>query len=298
MRDDEALKFARRVGRHTEWLSEAQIADLYRNRFTDARSQRSRLEELEDEAKAALARRPWLVLTLVPDEPGAFAVSRVAIDSLYKWWFDRERVDLIPNIPVCGTDAPTIGPRQLVLAGRDATSVPIGYRAAFHSDGSCVVAHELDGPASGNPSLYLDHLVGHVVEGIELSVGFAIELAGAGGLALVQAALHFPERQGLPIHAWDPSWANSTRLQRTPERVSTAHTLDLDAIADSRAELVAAAAVVAGHLAQHFGEGDALYLAPDGTVRIQQFSAKDRDHHVLPRARRHGIPTSDDVAIA
>lgn len=292
MSDQEAMKFARRVGRHTEWLSEAQVADLYWNRFAEARSQHARVQDVSNEARNDLRRRGWLVVALVPDESGHFPVDRSSPATIDRWWKSRERLGLLPHVPVYGTGAPRIGPRQVVVEGTDATGVPIGLYLSLHSEGSAVAAFELDAPGGGDPGLYLDHLVAHVIDALDTVAGFAIELAGCGGFALVQTSLHYPEQPGLSIHAWDPSWANPVQLARTPEHVEDLHTIDLDAVADSPTEKVAAAAVVTAGLAQHFGEPDARYLAPDGTVRVNEFPARDRDHNVIPRARQLGVPTS------
>lgn len=156
-------------------------------------------------------------------------------------------MDLFPNVPSYAVDAPSIGPQQVLLVGRDATNVPTGYRCAFHADGTTVVARQVEGPPGGNPTVYFDHLVAHVLEAVEISVGFAVELAGGGGLGLVRAELHMPEKPNLPIHAHDPSWSESAaRLPASPTRVSVTHTIDIDASTDSSVELVAAGAVVAG----------------------------------------------------
>ena len=76
--------------------------------------------------------------------------------------------------------------------------------------------------------------------------------------------LHFPGYLDAPNAARDPSWVQRPpRLPRLPTQVTVTHTIDLDAIADNMAEAVAAAAIVAGAIAQHFGEADARYLTPD-----------------------------------
>ena len=70
------------------------------------------------------------------------------------------------------------------------------------------------------------------------------------------------------------------------------HTVDIDAIHASKAELVAATALVAGHLAQFFGEPDAKYLTPAGEVRVGYYSAQEMNR-IRPLLTAVGIPIVD-----
>lgn len=105
MSDTEALKYARRVGRHTDWLSEAQVADLYRERFAGGREVAARLEMLDEDAQSALLRRRWLMISTVPDEPGDFAIDTTAKGRLEQWWFQRTHLRLNPHVR--GVESPT-----------------------------------------------------------------------------------------------------------------------------------------------------------------------------------------------
>lgn len=183
------------------------------------------------------------------------------------------------------------------MEGRDATSVPIGARFAFHADGSSHFAFEIDGPASGNPAFFLDHAVEHVVEALDAAAEFASVHASTGGLAQVRVCFAAPEAPGLPVHCHDPSWS-PTRLQPTPVEVRTEHTIDLEAVLASRAGLFETAGVVAAGLGQHFGVADGRYISPSGVVRVQQFDAPSRDRHVRPFCAEHGIPIDESLAPA
>lgn len=66
---DGRLRFPRRDGTTRRWLAEAEIADLYRDRFRQADDAVSRLTRIIDEALPALAedaQQPRVVLSLVP----------------------------------------------------------------------------------------------------------------------------------------------------------------------------------------------------------------------------------------
>ncbi len=289
MNDNESLKYARRVGRHTEWLSEAQVADLYRERFTGGLDIALRQDVVESEASAALLRRRWLAITTVPEEPGDFAVDGTAKARLEEWWFRREHVRLNPHVPGAGVSDVVIGPRRVVLEGRDATSAPSGNRLAFHYDGSTHLAFEIDGPTSGNPTLFLDHAVALIIECLATAAEFTSLHAATSGLAQVRVRFLAPETPDLPVHCYDPSWS-PVRLQPTAQVVMSEHTIDLDAVVASRAGLFEGAGIVAAGLAQHFGIADGRYVSASGVVRVQQFDAPTRDGHVVPLCTRLNVP--------
>jgi hypothetical protein len=169
----------------------------------------------------------------------------------------------------------------------------MSYCVALHSDGSASVAFELEGPG-GNPSTHLDRLVGDVVEGLDLAAGLSTDVAGGGGTAVARVEL----LAGSPstFTCWDPSWVpNPEQLPRAAQSVEATATIDLDAVRGHPRDLIAAAALLAARVANHFGEPDAKYLSYDGAVRIHQFSARDRDHHVLPRATELELDISEHL---
>jgi hypothetical protein len=127
-------------GRHTEWLSEAQVADLYRARFTAGQSQADRAGTLIAEAKDSLAKGGWLITVLVPDSPGDYGVSRERVQNAYQWWGQRRQLDVLPGTaPWSATES--VGPRRVILSRSDGqTTVPSGLYVELHDDGACVIA--------------------------------------------------------------------------------------------------------------------------------------------------------------
>lgn len=288
---DGSLKYARRSGRHTEWLGEAQVADLYRDRFTAGKSQADRIQELIADLARSLPKHGWLLLALVPDSPGTFVVSREHVAEVEAWWDGqgRRRLDLLPPFHPRPASA-TAGPRRVLLSGSDGvTSVPRGVYAELHDDGAAAIATELDVPSPGS-SFYLDHLVAQTLDSLVSAADFSVGVAAAGGYARVTAKLHFPEHPGGEIHAWDPSFCNVRQLNGIPREVETTHTIDIEAVHASDTEAVSATALVAGHLAQFFGEPDARYLTATGEIRVNHYGAQTRVHRVIPRATQLGVP--------
>lgn len=288
--DGDALKYARRVGRHTEWLAETQVADLYRARFSAAIGQADRADQILTDLKRELALRGWLLAALVPDSPGEFTVSRDRLNDAQRWWDSRRRLDLLPGSDT-GSANPSAGPRRVVLSRPDGqTSVPTGVYAELYDDGACGMALELRDAPSGNPSFFLDDLVTQTLDAIVWATDFAVGQAGGGGYGLIEAALHFPENLGGRIVVFDPSWASPKELPIGAQSVQTGHTVDTEAIHTSDTEAVGAAALVAAHLAQFFGQPDSQYLTPSGAIRVNQYHPQLRDRLVLPRAAELGVP--------
>ncbi len=69
---NEALRYPRRNGATTRYLSEPEVAAAYRERLAGARRQSTRISEVQREALERLNPEglPWVVVTLVPDLPG------------------------------------------------------------------------------------------------------------------------------------------------------------------------------------------------------------------------------------
>ena len=84
----DALRYPRRDGTTTRYLSEAEVADLYRDRFRGERQQIDRLQQVADEVEASIEKGgadsldiekvdplAWLTVTLVPHSPSPVPMS-------------------------------------------------------------------------------------------------------------------------------------------------------------------------------------------------------------------------------
>jgi hypothetical protein len=75
----------------TDWLSESEVADRYRNRFEMARSDQDRAQEIQDAARPALDRASavWVTVALVPSLRGNLILSEeeeLATELLANYW--------------------------------------------------------------------------------------------------------------------------------------------------------------------------------------------------------------------
>lgn len=295
--DPDALKYPRRTGRNTDWLSESQVAGLYRNRFAQAQGQAERVDELASEILTPLGNeaRVWLVLTLVPDIPGSLRLSREALRDVEDWYHSQ------PIVPFWSRHRPTVnvraGYRRIVfLHDTSPTGNPAGFYAHLHGDGSAAIASELVRPDTPVPAFYEDQLVAGVLDVTTMACGHAVENCGAGGDALVRVELFWPHF-GRPIERFGPGWfASPTRIVTSlpVEKVLARDLVALEKAVASPAEMVAAASTLAGHVLQHFGSPDAVYFDASGAVRVNAWHARERSP-LQEVAKIHGIPVSDDV---
>lgn len=72
----DGLRYPRRDGSTTRYLSEIEVADKYRGRFRGEREQLDRLDRIGREALDRVKKDgPWLVAALVPNSAGAMSIS-------------------------------------------------------------------------------------------------------------------------------------------------------------------------------------------------------------------------------
>ncbi|MFI0772836.1 helix-turn-helix domain-containing protein [Streptomyces sp. NPDC021218] len=137
----DVLRYPRRGGSRTEWLTETDVATAYRARFTAAAEREQRLADIEEDLVDTLAARttPHLIVTVVPE-----LVGDMVIDSTR---FTRYQQELLGTQLYLGQGDSnfglvTVGPRRLIVTeGRRRYSA----RAELHRDGSATIALPLNG---------------------------------------------------------------------------------------------------------------------------------------------------------
>ncbi|WP_448062258.1 AlbA family DNA-binding domain-containing protein [Cellulomonas hominis] len=77
---NESLRFPTRNGATTRYLSEPEVAAAYRARLTAAAARTDRLEQVESDLtdRLDLTEAPWIALSLLPELPGDFTISRAS----------------------------------------------------------------------------------------------------------------------------------------------------------------------------------------------------------------------------
>jgi len=150
VRVNNALRYPRRNGAMTRYLSELEVADLYRGRFRGEHEQTDRLRQIGDELLANIdtSDMPWALAAVVPNTPGSLEVSGAGRTAIHQWCL-QEFGDGFHDMQMFG-DAPVVGVgvrRYTVGAMHDGgLPSPVSAYAECHTDGSAAAALSLRQP--------------------------------------------------------------------------------------------------------------------------------------------------------
>jgi hypothetical protein len=302
-----SLRYPKRNGATTRYLSEPEVADAYRERFATAHRQAERAHEIEADALNRLATaddQVWIVVSLVPDLPGELVIDQAALSTA--------RTELMGQGPLI---IPTslhwlrvsIGRRRLLADGsRDNSRLARYLSTDLHDDGAGVFGALVLSPGSsgvvsgtGEPEarrINDEFVVNGILSGLRFLARHARDRAAAGGNALIRAQL-YPVGRQQPLQLGHNrsgfSDALGTRLMTEavapPERVAP-----LDALAADGPDLVSAAYLLASDVFQEFGWAEAAQLTRDGRVRLPYWN-RQWQPHVEKWAETAGISTSPET---
>ncbi|MFI6341414.1 helix-turn-helix domain-containing protein [Streptomyces sp. NPDC050535] len=291
----DTLRYPRRGGSQTEWLTETDVATSYRARYTAAAERDRRLADVEEDLVDAVASRttPHLIVILVPEQ-----ASDMVIDSDR---FIRYREELLATQLHLGQEgrnfgSVTVGPRRLIVAEG---SGRYSARAELHRDGSAAVAISLNGRIHVDE--YEDvqlHTAepGDVVYPLLCALPFlaahARDRAGASGPAHVRVALvadiaaHPTQARVLdldrpPVAPFrvdriDPATGRPRPLTGDSHPCATADAgVLVDNLADLDRGLLQATAALADELLQAYGYPETGLITRTGELRPDHFSQRN-----------------------
>ncbi|MGA5114920.1 RNA-binding domain-containing protein, partial [Streptomyces pseudogriseolus] len=131
----DTLRYPRRAGSQTDWLTETMVATAYRVRYTAAAARDERLADVESDIVLSVVERatPHLIVVLAPEMPGEMVINAST--------FERYRVDLLGTELYLGQGHrlfghATVGARRLIARESRGDQ---GVRAELHRDGSAAV---------------------------------------------------------------------------------------------------------------------------------------------------------------
>jgi Schlafen, AlbA_2 len=304
---NEGLRYPRRNGATTRYLSEPEVAAAYRERFAAAHRQADRAREIEADALDRLATADdhvWVVISLVPDLAGELVVDQAALSAA--------RTELMGQRPLImssslGWRRVSIGRRRLLADGAmDSGRLARWLSADLHDDGAGVFAAHVLSPISsgaasstGEPEVRRvidESVVNGILSGLRFLARHARDRAAAGGNALVRSQL-YPVNQQQPLKlgynrsGFDDSLGTRimTDAATPPERVAP-----LEALASDGPNLVAAAYLLATDMFQEFGWAEAAQLTRDGGVRLPYWN-REWQPHVEQWAATAGITTTQET---
>jgi hypothetical protein len=143
----------------TDWLTEAEVADSYRNRFRLAEGQVDRVEKVRSTGRRTLNRASacWLTLSMMPELPGFYRLSGQLVDKLESfvsdWASNRLKLETsrwglsVHGRPRRGRVQLTQDPYQLLSSS---------FHAELYVDGAGFVAVQLGNVKGGSTAPYVE----------------------------------------------------------------------------------------------------------------------------------------------
>lgn len=287
---NETLRYPRRDGTLTRWLTEVEVADLYRDRFRGQAHQLERLARIGVEATDQIELdAPWLVVSAVPNHGGSLPISFAARRELEQWMRDGYgSVDMVdgfilpPAVAVAGVGVE----RYTVTTNFDLGRLARAVYAECHVDGAAAAARRLNS-AQGDGTVLADALV--------IDAAKCLRLLGAHALragARSDAAVHLQVRGGdIRLGYIRDGLVEQYDAIRALAQVHSRHTLPLDALAGKPEELFTAVRIVLGDIFNAFGRAEVPHVAADGALRLKYF----RDPTVAAWAHDQAVATSKEL---
>ncbi|MGR6915339.1 AlbA family DNA-binding domain-containing protein [[Actinomadura] parvosata] len=294
-------RYPRRVGMTVVYLTEPEIETAYRRRDAARRDQNARAREIEEATARRLPTdRPWVMVSLVPDQPGDVRLDATS--------FSKARTSYQSANPmIMGRDwswrRVLLGQRRLILDDQyDYTKrAAIHMMSEVHDDGSGTFA----GPSMfrHNPDAedlpFNDELLVNIImSGLRFLGEHARERAHAAGSAMLRLTI-VPGRVRKPwqLYHHDEGWGTEP-LGNQADQVDfqTAEAAaPIDELVDGPG-LVSASAILGSEIFQGFGLPEVPQITQRGQIR-QRYWAGSRDwlSALEAWAKNHGIEVIDEV---
>jgi hypothetical protein len=292
------LRYPRRDGTTTRYLSEAEVADLYRDRFRGERQQIDRLQQVADEVEASIEKvdpLAWLTFTLIPHSSSPVPMSFAGEADIQQW----ARSEHASNDPISGffelPPQSQVGLQRYALFSPGDIGRPPRHDCAYcYTDGAQAAAVRLRltvQPPSQDQLLLLTGLIWRTAAAMRVAGRSAVRNSGAFGDAVVEARLLGP----LMLLARSHSGGLVEPYFRTPfvRGARSRHTLPLQALAGKPQNVLASVRVVLADIVNAFGLAELPHIVPDGTLRLRYFPS---DCNVPKWAERHDVATTDEFA--
>jgi hypothetical protein len=303
---NDALRYPRRNGATTRYLSEPEVAAAYRERLTGASRQTARITEV---GQAALERLddqdlPWVAVTLVPDLPGDLLITNDAYHAF------RDEVTGQPATIIANNIAfrrASVGPRRLLADGTMNNS-PLARWVSLdlHADGSGAYAagvldlherHRMNTAPEGGPRPQMiqdEALVIAVLSGVLQLARHSRDRAAAGGSALLHAQIYpvSPQRPTELGHLQPPGFIDALGTRVLSAQPPAAEAVaQLDDLAQPSPALVQASALLISGIGHAFGVAELGHLSREGQIRRRYWAHTP----ITAWAEQHGIEVTENT---
>lgn len=293
---NEGLRFPRRNGTTTTYLTEPQVAEAYRARFVDIASRLNEAERVEREFMGELNTdaQVFVVLTVVPDSSGAYTIRTATFES-----FKNENLHHDPLIIPRGAvwQRARVRRRRLVANGSSDSAFTASYLACeLHESGIGTFA-TVGGFVRQDESvcgIEDEVVVNGIASGLRFLARHARDKAAAGGLATVRATVCLVS-SSRPVYLFQNRSFSGDRLGWAITQPPIADgVFDIDDLAEDGPPLMVATYVLATGIFQEFGIPEAAQITPDGTIRRRYWQSGGSER-IVAWAKASGVPVTDEI---
>jgi Putative DNA-binding domain len=288
----EGFRYPRRDGSTTRYLSEIEIADMYRSRFRGESEQLDRLERIGQEALGRVAEDgPWVVASLVPNNSGALPISFAGRTAIEQW----ARAECCSNDAVDGffpvAAMASVGVERYSIATvHDGGKRPTAAYAQCHVDGagSAALVFYQQGTEPDGITVFDTDILWRTAKALRLIGRHAVR-AGAYG----DAAVHL-QLAGESMYLGSYRGGVPQRFRDTELSISQAHsrhTVPLESLVGDPQNLLAATRLMLNDIFNAFGRAEIPHIALDGTLRLPYF----RDSELAKWAEARGVPATAET---
>lgn len=299
VRKDRDLRYPRRDGPTKRWLSEAEVADLYRDRFRMATDQSDHVQAVIGEGLAAMDvshAPPLLVVAAVPSQAGVMSVDFARLRAIDEWAGGLGRRRFWRGW-LNGPPLVRVGSHRVRLATQGTGARPQDVYAELHADGSTFAA-QVVGPArsrfeppAGGTVLNSDLLWG-LARALRLVGRHAVDHAGAWDDVLIEARLSGTELTLVYVDTEMGDLGVVEGAIAVSADIRSRHTLTLDAVAGTDSDLLAATHLVATELFHALGSAEIRQLRGDGAIRMPHVHSRAE---IRQLAQDHGVRLTDEA---
>lgn len=270
---NDGLRYPRRHGTITRYLSESEVADLYRDRFAIQHDELTRVDAIRREAVDELDQdgAVWVAVSAVPTGAGSLVVSEQSIADTQGW--AKRFLGDDPVIGFLGRAVPLVRPglrRLRLLTHYVSDSRPDYQYAELHADGAGVAMHRLftgrDKPPEGQPVPVLNMtLLWTTASALNVAAAHAVNV-GAWGEVAVELTVFGPRR----FLAWSSHGHFIEPIDggRVLEGdLISQHTFVLSDLTAGMQPLLAATRLLLTDVFNAFGSPEVRPLTPDGALK-------------------------------
>ncbi|MEP7247901.1 MAG: ATP-binding protein [Gammaproteobacteria bacterium] len=306
---NDGLRYPKRNGSTTRYLSEPEVAAAYRDRLAGVEAQTGRIALVEADASARidLDMDTWVMVTMVPDLAGSLDITYALQQEFQAQTVGQSTLDIVGG-GYTTFQRTRVGSRRLLADGGSHGSTKATWASAdYHSDGSGAYSHALpdllqrrraesEPPESNTQVVDDESIVIGVLTGLRRLALHARDRTAAGGNALVRASL-LP-RLGWPLEightrGWGSGESRSgVALQLASVAAETV--ASIDDLAAAGPELVSVAAGLVDELGQAFDIAEMGQLTREGEIRVRYWNHPWQER-VKEWAEQHGVAVTDQT---